>query len=161
VAIGAYAGGTTEAGLRLLDREPWNWGEMAVRGLGPAIGWGSVLALQHAGLFPTRESHRRRIGSPNTIRAIATGTLPADGDPRRWRPWLERDVRELHQVRRLAVVLWVLGGALVATAGWVAGDAWGVWTLAAALMTFALVDFRRSTGRIRTAGRLLDELRGR
>jgi hypothetical protein len=159
VAIWAYAGAITAAGLSVYRHQPWNWAEMAVSGLGPGLGWGFVWALQNAGLFPTRESRRLRDGKPNTIRAISTGTLPPDADPRRWRPWLEGDVRELHQVRRLVLALWIPGGALVATAGAFANDdAWGVWALAAALVAVALVEFRRLTGRIDTAGRLLDEL---
>ena len=159
VAVGVYGGAVTEALLGLLWQRPWNWAEMALRGLGPTIGWGLVYALQNAGLFPTREANRRRDGSPDTAGAIATGILPPDADPGRWRPWLELERRELNQVRWLTLALWVPGGALVAITGAVANDdAWGVWALAAAIIALGLLLIRRLTRKVNSACRLLDEL---
>lgn len=159
VAVGAYGGAVTEALIGLLWQEPWNWAEWALRGLGPAIGWGLVWTLQNVGLFPTREARLRRQGSPDAARAIATGILPPDAAPHRWRPWLESERRELNQARWLTLALWVPGGVLVAITGAVANDGpWGVWALAAALIAFGLLLFRRLTRRVSSACRLLDEL---
>jgi hypothetical protein len=157
VAIGAYGGAISEAAICLVRQGPWNWAEMALRGLGPAIGWGLVFGLQNAGRFPTRKGRRRRAGSPDTAGAISTGILPPDADPDRWRPWLELERRELTQVRWLTLALWVPGGALVAAAATMTTD-WAVWALAAGLVAFGLVGFRGLTARARSARRLLDAL---